>query len=78
MVTRMVMGLFMVLAAFFAGAGQAAAADELLVSAAASLTEAFKEIGKSYEQKNPGVTVRFNFAATGPLLQQIDRAGRAR
>jgi len=73
MVTRMVMGLFMVLAAFFAGAGQAAAADELLVSAAASLTDAFKEIGKSYEQKNPGVTVRFNFAATGPLLQQIEQ-----
>jgi molybdate transport system substrate-binding protein len=69
----MAVGIFMVLAAFFAGAGQAAAADELLVSAAASLTDAFKEIGKTYEQKNPGVTVRFNFAATGPLLQQLEQ-----
>jgi molybdate transport system substrate-binding protein len=63
----------MMVAACFAGAGQAAAAEELLVSAAASLTDAFKEIGKICEQKNPGVTVRFNFAATGPLLQQIEQ-----
>ena len=49
----------------------AAAETELLVSAAASLTEAFKEIGKSFAAKNPGVKVRFNFAGSGPLLQQI-------
>lgn len=73
MVLRMAVGIFMVMAAFLAGAGQAVAAEELLVSAAASLTDAFKEIGKNYEQKNPGVTVRFNFAATGPLLQQIEQ-----
>jgi molybdate transport system substrate-binding protein len=47
------------------------AETELLVSAAASLTESFKEIGKSFAARNPGVKVRFNFAATGPLLQQI-------
>jgi len=73
MVMRMVAGVFVILAAFFASAGQAAAAEELLVSAAASLTDAFKEIGKAYEQKHPGLTVRFNFAATGPLLQQIEQ-----
>lgn len=49
----------------------AAAETELLVSAAASLTESFKEIGKSFMAKNPGVRVRFNFAGSGPLLQQI-------
>jgi molybdate transport system substrate-binding protein len=47
------------------------AAQELTVSAAASLTNAFPEIGKSFEQQHPGVKVIYNFAASGPLLQQI-------
>ena len=51
--------------------GQAGADTELLVSAAASLSESFKEIGRSFAAKNPGVKVRFNFAGSGPLLQQI-------
>jgi len=46
-------------------------AQELTVSAAASLTNAFPEIGKSFEQQHPGTQVIFNFAASGPLLQQI-------
>lgn len=44
---------------------------ELTVSAAASLTNAFKDIGAAYEAQNPGTKVLFNFAASGPLLQQI-------
>lgn len=51
--------------------GRAMAETELLVSAAASLTESFKEIGPLFNAKHPGITVKFNFAATGPLLQQI-------
>ena len=73
MFMKMSVGVFMVLAAFFSGTGSAGAATELLVSAAASLTDAFKDIGKDYEAQHPGVTVRFNFAATGPLLQQIEQ-----
>lgn len=73
MFARVVIGLYMVMAAFFWGTGRADAETELLISAASSLSDAFKEIGKSYEAKNPGVTVRFNFAATGPLLQQIEQ-----
>jgi len=53
------------------GAQAVLAEEELTVSAAASLTNAFADIGKKFEQKNPGVKVRFNFAASGPLLQQI-------
>lgn len=52
-------------------AGRALAETELLVSAAASLTEAFREIGPCFAAANPGVRVKFNFAASGPLLQQI-------
>lgn len=48
-----------------------ASAQQLTVSAAASLTDAFKEIAPRFEAAKPGTTVRFNFAASGVLLQQI-------
>jgi len=48
-----------------------ACAQQLTVSAAASLTDAFKEIGPRFEAGKPGATVRFNFAASGVLIQQI-------
>jgi molybdate transport system substrate-binding protein len=73
MSVRTFMVLFLAVATFFGGAGRAGAETELLVSAAASLTDSFKAIGKAYEAKNPGLTIRFNFAATGPLLQQIEQ-----
>ena len=53
-------------------AGCAFAGQELIVSAAASLTNAFQDVGKKFEAANPGVKVIFNFAASGPLLQQIE------
>ena len=46
-------------------------AQELVVSAAASLTNAFQAVGKAFEQRRPGARVIFNFAASGPLLAQI-------
>lgn len=48
-----------------------ALAQQLTVSAAASLTDAFNEVGAKFEAAHPDVTVRFNFAASGVLLQQI-------
>lgn len=48
-----------------------AAAQQLTVSAAASLTNAFKEIGGKFEAGRSGVTLRFNFAASGVLIQQV-------
>lgn len=50
--------------------GTACAAD-LTVSAAASLTQAFKEIGSAFEAQHPGIRLRLNFGASGALLQQI-------
>lgn len=50
-----------------------AAAQQITVSAAASLTDAFKELGPKFEAANAGMTVRFNFAASGVLLQQISQ-----
>jgi molybdate transport system substrate-binding protein len=43
----------------------------LTVSAASSLTNAFKEIAPVFEQQNKTIKIQFNFAASGQLLQQI-------
>jgi molybdate transport system substrate-binding protein len=51
--------------------GVNAQAQQLTVSAAASLTDAFKELSPAFEASQPGVTLRLNFAASGTLLQQI-------
>jgi molybdate transport system substrate-binding protein len=44
---------------------------ELTVSAAASLTQAFQEIGAQFETQNPGTKLKFNFGASGAVMQQI-------
>lgn len=43
----------------------------LTVSAAASLTDTFAEIGRAFEQQNPGATIVFNFGSSGSLAEQI-------
>lgn len=48
-------------------------AQELVVSAAASLTNAFQAVGQAFEKARPGAKVTFNFAASGPLLAQIQQ-----
>ncbi len=69
---RNVVVLTLVFAAVSAWSSSAALAGEkIIVSAAASLTDAFNQAGKGFEKANPGVKVTFNFAASGPLLQQI-------
>lgn len=52
-------------------ASLATQAAELTVSAAASLTNAFRELAPIFEGANPGTKVQFNFGASGALLQQI-------
>jgi molybdate transport system substrate-binding protein len=64
--------LVRILAATLLGlATSLAQAAEITVSAAASLTNAFREIAGAYEAARPGVRVRLNFGASGALLQQI-------
>lgn len=48
-----------------------AAAADLTVSAASSLTNAFRELAPVFEAENPGAKVVFNFAASDALLAQI-------
>lgn len=44
---------------------------EVLISAAASLTEALTEVKSLYEEKNEGVTLTFHFGSSGKLATQI-------
>ena len=55
-----------------ASSGAAAEPVELIVFAAASLTETLTAIGETYSAENPGVTFRFNFDSSGTLKTQIE------
>jgi molybdate transport system substrate-binding protein len=66
-----------VLAASSIALQSAAHADEIVVSAAASLTNAFKAIGESYEKQHPGTKVLMNFGASDVLMQQIVKGAPA-
>jgi len=50
---------------------------QITVFAAASLTESFTQIGKDFEAAHPGVKVKFNFAGSSALAQQINQGAPA-
>ena len=54
-------------------AATSARAEDLMVAAASSLTNALIEIGKAYEKTKPETRVRFMFGASGQLVQQVSR-----
>jgi molybdate transport system substrate-binding protein len=72
-----------VLAAALVGCGDdddsdaGAAGGDLTVFAAASLTDAFTEIGEAFELSHPDASVTFNFAASSDLVTQIDQGAPA-
>lgn len=72
-VTTLVLCLFLLTAGGFAEAQ----AEELIVSAAASLTDAFSDIEPAFEKANPGVDVVMNFASSGALYRQIEQGAPA-
>jgi molybdate transport system substrate-binding protein len=47
------------------------------VFAAASLTEAFEELGAVFRRSHPGTTVRFNFAGSQQLAAQLEHGASA-
>ncbi|MCW3794925.1 molybdate ABC transporter substrate-binding protein [Paenibacillus sp. LS1] len=52
-------------------------AVDLTISAAASLTDAMKEIETNFETANPNIALNFNFGASGALQQQIEQGAPA-
>ena len=61
---------------YMAGVIKRASADEVLVSAAASLSDALRGIGSNYQSKSKN-TVRFNFGPSSGLARQIDEGAPA-
>ncbi|HEX6287489.1 MAG TPA: molybdate ABC transporter substrate-binding protein [Acidimicrobiia bacterium] len=61
---------FLVLLISLAGCARDSS-DQVLVSAAASLTNAFSEIATAYEEAHAGVDVVLNFAGSSTLREQI-------
>ena len=55
-----------------ASAPASAGAGELIVAAAASLTDVTKDIAKLYKTKAPDVMLTFTYGASGALQQQIE------
>lgn len=53
-------------------AGSSTPSNTITVAAAASLTEAFTQIGKEFEATKPGTTVIFSFGSSAMLATQIE------
>ena len=63
--------IMLLLGAMIIWQAPALADQELIVSAAASLTNAMKEAAGQFETTHPGTKILCNFAASGSLLQQM-------
>ncbi len=59
------------------GCAPKAASVDLLVSAAASMTDALKELQPAFEAEHRDIRLRFNFGSSGGLQQQIESGAPA-
>jgi molybdate transport system substrate-binding protein len=50
---------------------------QLIISAASSLKDALQDLEPLYQKAHPNVTLRFNFASSGALQQQIEQGAPA-
>lgn len=87
---RVFPGIFMLVVLALAACGQppasvpaatspdeAAISGDIVVFAAASLTEAYTELGNAFEQDYPAATVTLNFAGSQQLAQQLGQGAPA-
>src|SRR5512139_2137788 len=65
--------LWMMILSGCSGARSNSEPHSLIVYAAASLTDAFAEMGKAFESSHPGVSVTFNFGGSQNLRTQIEQ-----
>ncbi len=54
------------------GATAVAQTQEVLLSVAISLKDATEELGRAFQRAHPGVTLQYNFGASGDLQKQIE------
>ena len=71
-VLRGVLATALVLPALLSAGLTPAAAQDLTVSVAISMKDATEELGRRFMQSRPGVTLRYNFGASGDLQKQIE------
>jgi molybdate transport system substrate-binding protein len=57
---------------FMMGGTQAHTDSEIIVSAAISLKNAFEDIGRIFQERNPDAKLLLNFGASGDLARQIE------
>ena len=53
-------------------AATGASAQDVTLSVAVSLKEVTEELGRTFMAARPGVTLRYNFGASGDLQKQIE------
>lgn len=71
--SRLANQLFVLFFLFFTLVSMPCSAETVIVSAAASLTNAFQVIGKQFTVLHPNVFIRFNFGSSGALQHQIEQ-----
>ncbi|MFC4598003.1 molybdate ABC transporter substrate-binding protein [Cohnella hongkongensis] len=78
LISLLVAALLLAIAACGSTTGSdSAKRTELIVSAAASLTDALNEIQPIFEEAYPAIKLVFNFGASGALQQQIEQGAPA-
>ncbi|MBE3591063.1 MAG: molybdate ABC transporter substrate-binding protein [Firmicutes bacterium] len=60
-----------------AAGAPSAVRGEIVVFAAASLTDAFQDIGRAFEAAHPGTRVTFSFGGSSALRMQLEQGARA-
>lgn len=70
-ISRLTLQAIALLLLLSVGLARAQDEAELVVFAAASLTDTYEVIGAAFEEANPGVTVRFNFGGSSTLATQL-------
>ncbi len=69
--------LYATLILLFFFSSPAYSGQEIVISAAASLTDAFKDIKPTFEALHPGTNVVMNFASSGACFRQIEQGAPA-
>jgi molybdate transport system substrate-binding protein len=69
---RLVGALLALAVTLAVGGVRAATAQELTLSVAISMKEAIETLGRAFAARQPGVTLRYNFGASGDLQKQIE------
>ncbi|XEC92989.1 molybdate ABC transporter substrate-binding protein [Paenibacillus tarimensis] len=74
---RSMVSLIIFITIIIAGCAEHSEEVDLIVSAAASLTDALKDIQKLYESGHPNIKINYNFGSSGALQQQIEQGAPA-